>query len=187
MSMQDPHQREESHCALRNVRLTEQDDKILAQSAPDAEPLQLPFVAKALTDWLAVFGMEFLKRTGRCVAAVLLLDPASGEWRIAIPHQRCSREASCWVIRSDDFSAVSRTACIGGSFQVRVLSPGEQPADAVPSADGLHLILHVRGEVQTIWPFLRLRDEVRLVPANDVILDDMSEALERTISKVQLL
>lgn len=187
MSPPDSRERDESDPSLRSLRLIECNKQIFAQVNGTGEAFELPVIPKSLTDWLALLGAEFLRRTDRCVAAVLLLHPERSEWRIGIPHQRCSHDASCWTIRPQDFPGVPHDACVGGTFQVRVLSAGERLQDAVPPTDGLHLILNMKEDGQTIWTFLRLGEEVRSVPPRDFIQDDLDEALDKVMGRVELL
>lgn len=156
-------------------------------------PIPLPPVPRSLADWLAAFGQSFLHRHRRCVAALLLLDCSSGLWAMTIPTQRASRDSSCWQVAGSDRPCLPPGFVVAGSFQTRLLCPGESMADAVPPVDGVHLVQdqHIQqnqpGEQFRIGCFLGVGGIVRPVSCEQVLLDDMALTLEEVMARVTLV
>lgn len=184
--------------ALPQVRLVEDEHAVtvhLAEGSVTAgfRPFGLPPIPQSLTDWLAIFSERFWAEQHRCVAAVLLLDIQSCGWAMALPAQRCGRDAACWSTLRSDFPQFPDTAVLCGTFQSRVLAEGEDPADAVPPIPGLHLVLSLPGTVEVqpgrVYCFVRtdaVAGSTRLVPAADVIFDDWAAALEQALPRLTM-
>jgi hypothetical protein len=174
---------------LPPVRAAGADDDDAAAPAPSFAPFDFPRVPKTMTDFLALLGDRFRARHGRCVAAVLLLDAATRQWSSAIPAQRCARDAACWSASRADFPTFPRGALLAGSFQTRVLSAGESPADCPPPHDGLHFVLLLGrpgGDPPTIWCFVRAGGATRRVAAADVVVDDLDATIREALPRLTL-
>jgi hypothetical protein len=192
--------------ALPQVRLADDRDVITVlppatMAGGDAfTPFGLPQVPRSLTDWLAHLDERFHREHHRCVAAVLLLHPARASWAMAVPAQRCGREAACWSASVADFPWYPPGAVLAGSFQTRVLAPGEAPGDCPPPHDGCHFVLvlpHRAGGATAasvpgaptagIWCFVRAGGVTRLVPADDVLYDDWRATIEQAMPRLRLV
>src|SRR4051794_1431908 len=184
--------------ALPQVRLVEDGDAVCVQLAGGAvvagfRPFGLPPVPQSLTDWTAIFCERFWAERRRCVAMVLMLDLKTRGWAMALPAQRCGRDAACWSTLRADFPQFPETAVLCGAFQSRVLAAGEDPADAVPPVAGLHFVLSLPGTAEAqpgrVYCFVRTdaaAGSTRLVPADDVILDDWATALEQALPRLTM-
>ena len=184
--------------ALPQVRLVEDEHAVRVHLADGTvvagfRPFGLPAIPQSLCDWCAIFCERFWAERKRCVAMVLMLDVRTRGWAMALPAQRCGRDAACWSTARADYPQFPETAVLCGTFQSRILAPGEDPADAVPPAAGLHFVLSLPGtaEVQPgrVYCFVRTdaaAGSTRLVPAADVILDDWAAALEQALPRVTL-
>jgi hypothetical protein len=151
----------------------------------------MPRVPKSLADWVAIFGETFWQRHRRCAAALLLLGGAARRWGMTIPPQRCSRDSACWSTRIEDSSGDAAgpagDGLLAGTFQTRVLTRGEDPADAPPPHDGLHFV-HMLGEGEpAIHCFVRAGGVCSAVSAADVLMDDWDYMLEQSLPRMQLL
>lgn len=179
--------------SLPIVRLSDDGEHVVVLpqgdfDGPGDQPLHLPPVPKSLTDWVALLGERFRRVHRRCVATVLLLDVRTAGWSAAVPAQRCGRTAACWSAARVDFPHFPPDAVVAGSFQTRVLSPGEDPGDCPPPHDGLHFV-HVLagdGESQTIHSYFRAGGDTRPVPAADVIFDDLEAVIEQALPRLTL-
>jgi hypothetical protein len=170
--------------ALPTLRLIRENDHVLfvpgvapAVSGTDVEPARLPVLPKMLTDHLALLCELVWQRHRRCFAVVLLLNPNTQDWCYAVPRQRCGRTASCWSTLRRDVPEAPEDTLLAGSFQTRVLAPGEDPADAVPPLPGVHMVHTVQPEHE-IRCFLRVDDQTHPVAARVVIVDDMEVAMQ---------
>lgn len=76
---------------------------------------------------VVVVDVTSARRDARCC---LLLDPRSRAWGVAIPAQRCAGDAACGSAARAVFPAFPSNVAVAGSFQSRILSGGESPADA---------------------------------------------------------
>src|SRR3954463_7176349 len=90
------------------VRLVEDEHAVrvhLADGSVTAgfRPFGLPAVPQSLTDWCAIFCERFWAERRRCVAMVLMLDVQTRGWAMALPAQRCGRDAACWSTARADF------------------------------------------------------------------------------------
>jgi hypothetical protein len=165
---------------LPQVRLIQRDDETLVvpvrsyAGGDPPEPFRLPKVPKVLTDALALFCDSIHVRHQRCVAVLLLLEPGSREWNFRVPAQRCARTASCWSVLRRDVPELPPDALLAGSYQSRILEPGEAPEDAVPPSPGVHFVHSIHADHQGIWCFLRYEDRTERVPAPVVVFDDMA-------------
>ncbi len=181
--------------ALPQARLSDDGPTILVlppqcpgSAVPMFEPFGLPQLPKSLTDWLAILGERFRARHGRSIAAVLLLDTDCKQWSMVVPAQRCDRDASCWSASRKDFPDFPRNTLLAGSFQSRLLSSGEEPADCPPPHDGLHLVSIVgrKDEPPTVWCFVRAGCRTRLVRAVDLIADDWENVIVQALPRITL-
>jgi hypothetical protein len=184
--------------ALPQVRLVEDEHAVRVHLADGSvvagfRPFGLPAVPQSLTDWTAIFCERFWADRRRCVAMVLMLDLKTRGWAMALPAQRCGRDAACWSTLRADFPQFPDTAVLCGTFQSRVLAAGEDPADAVPPVPGLHFVLSLPGTAEMqpgrVYCFVRTgaaAGSTRLVPADDVILDDWAAALEQALPRLTM-
>jgi hypothetical protein len=106
---------------------------------------------------------------------------------MAVPSQRCSRDAACWSAVREDFPGIVPHRRIGGSFQSRVLASGEEVADAVPPVPGVHFVQLLEKDTPSIWCFIRTDDQTHHVRPQDVIVDDWDAALIEFAPRLQLL
>lgn len=108
-------------------------------------PFPLPKLMRTMTDWLAAASEQFYQQHGRCLAIVLLVDPAQQAWGITVPRQRCGVDGCCWSTSRDDFTDLPAGSVVAGSFQGRVLARGDEIGDCPPPHDGVHLV-HLIGD-----------------------------------------
>jgi len=177
---------------LENVRLIRQNQTMLVSTPENAhshpfEPFELPPIHKSLCNWMFQLADDFRQQYQRCLAILLFLDCQTRNWGLGIPSQRASHDTSCFWARRDDFAHFGPSIYVAGSFQTRIFSPEEQPADAVPNSDGLHLVLQVEGESACLFAFLRSREQLQSILPDRIILDDLTAALARCMDRVQLL
>ena len=172
--------------ALPTLRLIRSGERVLfaPASATSADVSEagvalspLPFIPKLLTDHLAVLCELVWQRHRRCFAVVLLLNPQTGDWCYGVPRQRCGKTASCWSTLRRHVPEAPEDTLLAGSFQTRVLAPGEDAADAVPPVPGAHIVHEIKPQ-HLIRCFLRLDDRTHPVAARVVIADDLEAALE---------
>ena len=179
--------------ALPQVRLIRRDDETLVvpaklyRDSEAPEPFRLPKVPKVLTDALAIFCEEIHRRHGRCVAVLLLLESKNKEWNFRVPAQRCSRGSSCWSVLRSDVPDVPADALLAGSYQSRVIEPGESPEDAVPPSPGVHFVHAIHPDHQGIWCFLRDDERTERVPAPHVVFDDMAAWVAEAIPRLKFV
>jgi hypothetical protein len=101
-------------------------------NGPDDTALPLCQIPQSLVDRLANACLWFWRRHRRCVGIVLLLDPGRRSWTAVIPAQRCSADSACWSGARRDVPGTDPDTAIAGSFQSRILAPGEEAADCPP-------------------------------------------------------
>jgi hypothetical protein len=140
---------------------------------PDAATVPLCQIPKSLADSLTTACLWFWRRHHRCVGIVLLLDPVRQSWTAVIPAQRSSADSACWSAARRDIPGTDPDTAIAGSFQSRVLAPGEELADCPPPHDGVHIVMSVGGETVGLAAFLRCGGVTRPVPPQDVLFDDL--------------
>lgn len=174
---------------LESIRLRRDHDTVLVASDAVAgtEEFALPPLSKSLSDWLALGSDLFRQRHRRCVAVLLVFDLTTRRWGYGIPRQQASCDAVCWRMLKEDFPGMSTAVRVAGSLQMRVLSPGEEPHDAVPPFDGLHLVQIPQQPQQTIWTFVRVGHQVNHVPAADVMCDDLEGLVLEFESRSQIV
>jgi hypothetical protein len=179
--------------ALPQVRLLDQAQdqtvRVLSLREGDLafEPFPLPPVPRSVLDWLIVCGERFWRQHRRCIA-VLLLDTKTRQWALAIPAQRCGREAACWSTARGDFPSFPDSTVLCGSFQSRRLSGGDEPIDAVPPSDGVHFV-HVIGHPSDPCKahcFLRCESGTRAVAPPEVLIDDWLLMIEQAMPRLTL-
>ncbi len=165
---------------IAQATLTREETGIFVRPAgtADTDAYALCRVPKSLIDELAIAAQWFWNRHKRCLGILLMLEPKKRVWSATIPTQRCSRDSSCWSPRQRDLPTELPTSILVGSFQSRVLSPGEDPADCPPPHDGLHLVMIVGSDPLCIVAFLRCEGKTRQVPASDILFDDCEELIE---------
>ncbi len=151
------------------------------------DPFEMPQIPRSLADWLLSLCQHFWNQHRRCLAAVLLLDSQTHGWGTAIPTQRCSRDASCWSTRRENVDGLLPTHLLAGSFQCRIISPGEELADAVPPVDGVHLVLQLTPQKNVLAMFIRMNGIVQAASADRVFLDDWENMLRRVESRLTLI
>jgi hypothetical protein len=115
------------------------------------------------------------------------LDSRTHDWITAIPAQRCSRDASCWSTRKEDVDGLPSNQLLAGSFQCRVLSPGDELADSVPHLDGVHMVLQLTPEHNALAVFLRMGGIVQAALVDRVFVDDWENMLRRVKSRLTLI
>jgi hypothetical protein len=152
-------------------------------------PFDLPLLPQNLTDWCAQVAQRFWIQRRRCLGLVLLLDVRTHEWTAAIPAQRCAKSASCWSAALADFTSFPPETVLGGSFQTRVLSRGEEPADCPPPHDGIHLVQRAGPEPSphSVWCLARAGGSTFTVEPRDVLFDDVAVALEQAAPRLAVL
>ena len=115
------------------------------------------------------------------------MNTRSRRWGYGFPAQRCSKTAACWSVARADFPEMEDDVYVGGSFQSRVFVRGEDPQDAVPPADGLHVVLSLREDEHDLGVFLRADDRIRRVAVEDIIRDDWAVTLEEVRHRLTFL
>src|SRR5207249_1161278 len=185
--------------ALPQVRITRSEDATwvsppaaaattgdVANEALNFSQFPLVKLPKSLSDQLAAFAQQIWITHSRCVGILLLLDPCARSWSFAVPRQRAGANASCWSgLRADALGAEDHHL-LAGSFQSRTLEPGEDPADAPPPHDGIHLVYAPSPQPQRIYTFLRSEGKTLLVPAQDLLFDDLQAALREYLPRLGL-
>ena len=192
--------------ALPRLRLTHREDGFLvtadgmapaippgAAVAPAFEPFRLPKMPKSMADQLVLFGDLVWRRHGRCVAVLLLMDPATRRWSFRVPAQRCGPAASCWSASAADVPRRARGGgpLLAGSYQTRLLAGGEAPGHAPPPHDGVHVV-HQVGPAggpgpQSVSVFLTAGGRMRPVAAEEVLLDDLEAGLEECLPRLTFM
>lgn len=182
--------------ALPQVRLLRNgEDAVVAPLVPENagaghpsfEPFKMTKLPRVLSDTLALLCDTVHQRHDRCMAIVLLLELGTQCWTFRVPAQRCSRTSSCWSVRRQDVADLPPDAVLAGSFQTRLLETGEEPADAVPLHDGLHLVQVLEPERHVIWCFLRTQGRTETVPAPLVLFDDVEAWLADCRPRLQFV
>lgn len=172
--------------ALPQIRLLRKDGRALVappvsgalSMASAFEPFPLPKIPLSKLSWAGTFCEIAWQRHRRCVGIVLLVNTRTHRWGFGFPARRCSKTAACWSVSRADFPQLGDAVFLGGSFQCRLLASGEEPEDAVPPADGLHIVMVVKGEDREVWGFVRAEDQVRHIPPEDVAIDDWAATFE---------
>lgn len=183
--------------ALPTLRLIENGDHWLA-TPPNAaasgettrplSPFVLPRIPESLVHWLTIGGEAVWSRRQRCVAALLVLGIRSGRWTTRLPSQRCGPDAACWAALRDPLPGLPDDACLGGSYQTRVIGRGEHPSDTVPAVPGVHLV-HCVGQAdgrRPLWTFVRAGETLRPVCPDRIIVNDWADAVDEAMPRLRL-
>jgi hypothetical protein len=151
-------------------------------------PFILPRVPQSRVAWLVACGDRVWQRRQRCLAALLLLGTRCGRWTLRLPQQRCGPDAACWTASADNLSGPPSDLRLAGSYQTRVLAPGEQAIETVPALDGVHLVQVIEPARGTgpLWVFVRSAGRVRDVRPDRVVGDDLAEAIDEAMPRLRL-
>lgn len=158
----------------------------LPAAADSFHPFVLPRIPQSLLDWLTIGAARAWGRHQRCIATLLLIDCRTGRWTIRLPWQRCGTHAACWNSRRDGIPGLSPNHRVSGTFQVLDVASGEDPLMLLPSADGVHLILHAG----TFWRigsfYVCAAGKAQLVRAEHVIVNDYQSACDTAMPRLRL-
>jgi hypothetical protein len=177
---------------IPQIQLSYKDSAFLVSPPPIRpgafEPFELPPLIRSTTDRLALLAENLWLRQRRTAGFLLLLDTKHRRWGYGVPRQRSSSDAACWTADRRDFPQLPPEAFLGGTFQSRVLSAGETPADAPPpKTDGLHLVLQIQEDSREIWTFVTLGGEMIAAEPGALILDDFQGDYDDLVSRLSFV
>ena len=177
------------------VRLVENGSNWLAvpprSPAPGEKPFHpfvLPRIPESMLHWLTLGAQRVWRQHERCLAALLLVSTSTGRWTLRLPRQHCGPYAACWTTLADDLPGLSADMRLAGSYQSRVVAPGDDAADTVPRVDGVHLVQGVRpaGPPWPLWTFVRVaRIGARDVRPDRVVANDWAEAVDEAMPRLR--
>jgi len=135
-------------------------------------------------DWLVAAAGRLWRQRRRCLAALLLAEPAPGAWTIRLPRQRCGEAGVSWSVTAEDFAGLGPDWVLGGTFQAT--SRIDNLAELVPAADGLHFVLaHGVHETQ-LRGFVRVAGDLQPAGEQPVMVNDWKAVIDAAMPRLTL-
>jgi len=150
------------------------------------DPFILPPLPKSLADFLAQICLQFYEDNKRCLTMLLMLDCDLRSWGSGIPRQRAGPDGASWQPAKEDFSGARPHTLVAGSFQTRNFMPGDNPKDAVPNTDGVHLILALNLD-ETIHCFVGCGGKALTAIAWQIINNDVAMMIDASMNRITLV
>lgn len=168
----------------RFVRLRSEAQCIVAE-LPGANVASFLPVPASRMDWLVAAAGRLWRQRRRCLAALLLAEPATGGWTIRIPRQQCGEAGVAWVVTVDDFSGLGPEWVLGGTFQATSREDGLP--ELVPAADGLHFVLVHGVEETQLRGFVRVAGVLQPAGERPVMLNDWKAVIDAAMPRLTLV
>jgi hypothetical protein len=159
-----------------------------AASGSQAKPqaFALPRLPASLLQWLSNLADAHRHRSGRCLAALLLLDPREPGWlQPEIPSQICYPDAVRWSLCLEDLANRSDNPLIAGSYQAVPVANLDEALAIIPPFDGLHVIQSSSETPPHAYLFCRCNGQNRLADPATLIDNDWGRLLDELGQRIQ--